>query len=291
MEAVWFEVDDVCLWPRVDRADRGFGVRPGVGLLGPLTPLEVVSVVERNGWILVRLSGVVSRGVMGETFDNEGGMMLLEAVTPYRAGLRLFEEVKPHAAAEAWRRAGELGHLQAMLCLGALLTLMGERERTEGIGWYGKAAEGGHSYGMCMLGRALIRGEGIVQDTQKGLEWLEKSAGLGQRWAMLELGWHFEGSGAFGAARVWFGRAAELGCADAMLALGQMHSMGHGVVMDRAEGFRWVRKAAELGFVPPMRVRGSVFESGGGVDADSVAAMNWYGKAAEAGCGLAVQAM
>ena len=80
-----------------------------------------------------------------------------------------------------------------------------------------------------------------------------------------------------------FGKAAELGHAEAQYLLGSMYSEGRGVTKDDAEAVRWYRKAAEQGIVHAQRHLGQMYAAARGVGKDFAAAAMWYRKAAEQG--------
>eukprot|EP00850_Spirogloea_muscicola_P020823 SM000228S07363 [mRNA] locus=s228:62161:65847:+ [translate_table: standard] len=72
------------------------------------------------------------------------------------------------------------------------------------------------------------------------------------------------------------GRAAELGSADAMLSLGEMHARGVGVPRDDAAAARWFRAAADKGHASAHNGLGWLHARGQGVDHNFTKAMEEF---------------
>jgi TPR repeat protein len=85
------------------------------------------------------------------------------------------------------------------------------------------------------------------------------------------------------AALRWFGKAADLGNADAMMGMSWIYGNGRGVPEDNAEAMRWRRMAADRGNTVAMTLIGSSYEKGEGVAKDYAEAMRWYKRAADLG--------
>ena len=77
--------------------------------------------------------------------------------------------------------------------------------------------------------------------------------------------------------------AAEQGHAEAMIQLGRMYQMGHGVPQDDVEAGVWHRRAAEQGDVLAQGSLGFMYSTGRGVPQDDAEAAAWYRRAAEQG--------
>jgi len=78
----------------------------------------------------------------------------------------------------------------------------------------------------------------------------------------------------------WYYRAAELGNAEAMNALGVAHATGWGVPVDPVASLRWFVHAAERGSIAAMSNLGKAYYHGVGVPADFVEAAKWFAAAA-----------
>jgi uncharacterized membrane protein YhaH (DUF805 family) len=78
-------------------------------------------------------------------------------------------------------------------------------------------------------------------------------------------------------------RAAEMGNADAQIALGLAYHEGLGVEKDSCEAARWWKKAAEQGDAKAQMVLGDCYWKGDGVEQDYSEAVRWYREAAEQG--------
>ena len=86
---------------------------------------------------------------------------------------------------------------------------------TEAVKWYRKAAEQGLADAQFSLGDCYPEGEGVTQNMTEAVK--------------------------------WFRKAAEQGLADAQFALGACYQSGTGVTQNKAEAKKWHQKAADQG--------------------------------------------
>ena len=119
-----------------------------------------------------------------------------------------------------------------------------------------------------------------VHEAQNDLARLQSDAAAGDPSAMYQLGLRFtQGKGVrkdYGAAVMWFHRAAAEGQADAMLQLGVLHEAeGRGVPTDNSKAALWYGKAARLGQGSAMFYLGTLYWGGRGVKQDLVEAYKW----------------
>jgi TPR repeat protein len=162
-----------------------------------------------------------------------------------------------------------------------------EKDMTEAVGWYRKAAEQGHSAAQCSLGVCYGKGQGVGQDMTEAVGWYRKAAEQGHTAAQCSLGFCYkygEGVGKDEAeVVVWFRKAAEQGDSTAQNELGVCYKKGRGVEKDEAGAVGWYRKAAEQGCSAAQCNLGTCYKYGKGVGKDEVGAVVWYRKAAEQG--------
>lgn len=90
-----------------------------------------------------------------------------------------------------------------------------QKDGTEAVKWWRKAAQSGKTDAQVLLGNAYLTGTGISKDQGEAVKWWRK--------------------------------AAESGNADGQALLGQAYYEGISVEKDKAEGISWLRKAAENG--------------------------------------------
>ena len=94
-------------------------------------------------------------------------------------------------------------------------------------------------------------GQGVPQSDERACAWWEKSAELGHKTAMHNLGsMYLDGKGVpqdFAKARGLFEQAAERGDVDAMVNLGVMYKRGQSVAQDFEKAHELYEQAAELG--------------------------------------------
>lgn len=118
---------------------------------------------------------------------------------------------------------------------------------------YQKAADLGYHLAFCHLGDLYLHGKGVEQNTEKGLEFCERSASKGSVPAMLRiadfnLALNTVSSNA--AALNWYSVAASYQSAPAQFGLGKMLLNGQGIGQDPLEAREWFEKAAAQGFQP-----------------------------------------
>ncbi len=157
-------------------------------------------------------------------------------------------------AADAYRRAAELGAIQAMTAYGNMLAEgVGVPEnRIEAHRWYLKAAESGDAEAQFLVGRDYEQGKGGVAKSTKD-------------------------------ALSWYRRAANGGNGDAMNNLAVMHVLGEGVAPDFAEALKWYRKAAGAGNGNAMFNLAALYDEGQGVQKAPQTAARWVMKSILAG--------
>lgn len=154
-----------------------------------------------------------------------------------------------------------------------------------------QSAEQGYSLAQTLIGMAYIKGEGVRNDTQEGVNWLLKAAKQDSKVAQFVLGMLFmNGAGGkpyLAESLEWLHKAAENNSEDAQKVLGQMYLHGDKVKADIDEAVKWFRKAAEHDDALSQYEVGLSYLSGKGSPHDYVEAVKWLRKAAEQGYALA----
>ena len=130
-----------------------------------------------------------------------------------------------------------------------------EKDYTEAVKWYRKAAEQGNDTAQCNLGVCYQYGQGVSKDLVEAVKWYRK--------------------------------AAEQGCDTAQCNLGVCYEYGQGVSKNLVEAVKWYRKAAEQGYDRAQHRLGRCYEYGLGMSTNYKEAVEWYKKAAEQGFSLA----
>ncbi|MBU3854885.1 MAG: SEL1-like repeat protein [Candidatus Paraprevotella stercoravium] len=126
-----------------------------------------------------------------------------------------------------------------------------EKNYSEAIKWFRKAAEQGNTAAQTGLGDMYHYGHGVTRNYKEAVKWYRK--------------------------------AAEQGYAEAQSMLGEMYGSGWGVTCDQQKSFQWYWKAAEQGYVHAQFCVGNKYFHGWGVTKDYQEAIKWYRKAAEQG--------
>lgn len=120
-------------------------------------------------------------------------------------------------AADAYRRAAELGNRHAQWRYGVMLDL-GEGVKADpiaAVGWIRSAADRGSSFALASMGVMYSHGRGVPQDHVKALAYYRQSAKLGNAHAFTEIG--------------------------------KVHAMGEGVPVDWIEASAWFLVASRHG--------------------------------------------
>ncbi|EGB11477.1 hypothetical protein AURANDRAFT_4677, partial [Aureococcus anophagefferens] len=190
-------------------------------------------------------------------------------------------------AAKIWKRAVELGDVEAMNNLGRLyengsgvkldkkkaerlyrtaadrgdavaqsnlaVLLDSEKQHEEAFRYYALAADQGYTRTEFNLGCCCRDGEGTEVDLGKARFWFERAAAKGHEAATRSLAnaYHLGRLGLVKsdkkAAKIWK-RAVELGNVDAMNCLGLLYENGSGVKLDKKKAMKLYRAAADQGF-------------------------------------------
>ena len=162
-----------------------------------------------------------------------------------------------------------------------------QKDYSEAVKWYRKAAEQGHAGAQNNLGLCYKNGQGVPQDYSEAVKWYRRATEQGHARAQNNLGVCYQkGEGVpqdYSEAVKWFRKVAEQGYAGAQYNLGVCYYNGKGVPLDYSEGVKWFRKAAEQGHAGAQKGLGLCYKNGRGVPKDYSEAVKWYHKSAEQG--------
>lgn len=201
-------------------------------------------------------------------------------------------------AVSYYRRAAELGHIEAQYHLGVAYEfgLGVEINYEKATYWYRKAAEQGDACGQYLLAVSIYKqSKGNEREYLKAAEWYQKAAEQGYVPAQSALSRMYEnGVGVkqdYEKAVFWSHEAcrltqqsAEQGDSDAQYRLGNMYTCGEpGLEKDVQTAVRWYKKAAALGHRDAQLHLGELYEKGKDVTQDYGEAIEWYEKAGAQG--------
>jgi len=137
------------------------------------------------------------------------------------------------------------------------------------------------------LGIRYLTGDGVEKDETQAVQWFQKAAGQENADAQYWLGrCYLTGVGVEKdptQAIQWFQKAADQENADAQFWLGLCYLTGEGVEKDESQAVRWFQKAAEQGHAEAQFNLGECYRNGVGIESDLTNATEWYRKAAEQG--------
>jgi len=146
-----------------------------------------------------------------------------------------------------------------------------------------RRADEGDGESQARLGFAYATGRGVDRDPTQALIWYEKAAESGHVAAQYNVADMCLARRDYDAALSWFSKAAASGDPDASFNIALLHQRGLGVARDDAEALRWFVLAAEAGSARAMYDVGLAYLQGRGVDSDPEAARTWMARAAGAG--------
>ncbi|MEA2111122.1 MAG: tetratricopeptide repeat protein [Campylobacterota bacterium] len=127
-----------------------------------------------------------------------------------------------------------------------------ERNYTQAIFWYQKAADQGHANAQVNLAYMYIKGYGVQQNYTTAVAWYQKAANQGSAIGEFNLGLQYrKGEGVEQSntqAVFWYQKAAEQGYANAQNNLAYMYRMGYGIEQNYTQAIFWYQKAADQGY-------------------------------------------
>ena len=220
---------------------------------------------------------------------HEEGDVQGQAEAQYTLGC-CYSDNKNYTEAVKWyRKAAEQGLARAQYELGiCYATNIGVKgDYPEAAKWYRKAAEQGDARAQNSLGFCYANGRGVEQDYTEAVKWYRKAAEQGYSMAQNNLGvCYANGQGVeqdYTEAVKWYRKVAEQGDATAQFNLGIHYDNGQGVEQDYTEAVKWYRKAPEQGDATAQLNLGSCYYNGEGVEQNYTEAVKWFRKAAEQG--------
>jgi TPR repeat protein len=164
-------------------------------------------------------------------------------------------------------RGAELGHAEAMNCLGVLYA-MGRgvpQDYVAAFAWYLRAAKHGAVSSASNIATAYVYGQGVPQSYSEAVKWLQPAAAQGDGAAQNKLGVLYnEGLGATkdpAKALALFQLSAGQGHSPAMANLGSMHANGRGAQRDDVRAYALISTALEIG-VPASARDASLYQLG-----------------------------
>ncbi len=197
----------------------------------------------------------------------------------------------PDGARAAWLDGANAGDVDLQFNLGLLHEsgLLDTVDLEQAVRWYRAAASRGLPAAQNRLAGMALRGLGMEQDTELGLDLLTKAAEAGYAPAQKNLAAAYE-NGSYvppseDMASLWYHRAALQGLAEAQYGLARLFLSGDG--SDAEQALYWYRAAAEAGLPEAENNLALMYERGEGVPEDLLAAVFWYRSAAEKGLAVA----
>ncbi|EGB11607.1 hypothetical protein AURANDRAFT_21497, partial [Aureococcus anophagefferens] len=163
-------------------------------------------------------------------------MVFLGELYKYGEGVKLDKK----KAERLFRTAADRGDADAQNNIGAFLH--SEEKFEEAVRYYALAADQGYTDAEHNLGCCYGTGAGTEVDLGKARFWFERAAAKGYEDAIENLA----RLDARKAAKI-YRRAAELGDVDAMVFLGEMYREGLGVKLDKKKAMKLYRTAADRG--------------------------------------------
>ena len=162
-----------------------------------------------------------------------------------------------------------------------------QKDYTNAMEWYLKAANQGHAQAQVMIGWYYKNGYAVEANTDKALDWYLKAAKQGYAQAQYLAGAVYNDRKDYTNAAKWYQKAADQDHASAQINLGALYNNGQGVAQDFKKAVEWYQKSAYQGNVYAQNNLGWMYEKGRGVPQDFVKAAEWYERAANKDFALA----
>ena len=217
----------------------------------------------------------------------------LSASEMFEQGWKYYNDRNYTEAVKWYRKAAEQGNSVAQNNLGVCYEI-GKgvaQSYTEAVKWYSKAAEQDYAIAQNNLGVCYEIGKGVAQSYTEAVKWYRKAAEQGNIDAQNNLGsCYLNGCGiaqSYTEAVKWYRKAAEHGSVEAQFNLGVCYETGKGVAQSYTEAVKWYRKAAEQGYAYAQTNLGSCYYYGHGITQSYTEAVKWFRKAAEQGNSVA----
>lgn len=151
-----------------------------------------------------------------------------------------------------------------------------DKDETQALQWYQKAAAQGEGGAMSKLGLLYEQGVGVAKDKAQAMGWYRKVAK--QEFDLIQSGQGMSVVGDVDSVT----DAATQGNPFAQTTLGVMYDRGErGVSKDEAEAVKWYRKSAEQGQINAQYFLGLMYLDGRGVAQDEAEALKWFQQGAE----------
>lgn len=156
------------------------------------------------------------------------------------------------------------------------------------------AAEKGHGFAQCMLGKCYLKGQGIDRDPKLATHWFNQAALQGIAEAEYELGMCYrDGNGVTSNLKTALDliqRASNKNYMDAQNVLGNAYFLGSkvgprglGLKQDYDKAFQLYKDAGERGHAKAQNNLGTCYNQGKGVRKDIGVAKEWWKKSADQG--------
>ncbi len=187
-------------------------------------------------------------------------------------------------AARTWyEKAAKLAETDAYMALGemALRSLAG-LSASDAMPWFASAAQLGRADAKRAIGEMYLKGQGIVPDRDKALDWLGQASDLGDVRAVRQLAdIHFQSNPV--RALSLYERAADYGDDDAAYIAAIMLAENTSVRPNEEKQAALLRQAAEAGNAAAQADYGLLVYQGAGTARSMSEAAQWFEKSAKAG--------
>jgi len=194
-------------------------------------------------------------------------------------------------AAEAFRQAGQQGHLEAQYAMGVMF-LRGKgvkQDHLQAVRWFTRAAEQDHAKAAYNLGLMRQYGVGVERNLSAASTWMALAAEGGHRKArksslLVTFGvgdWMDYDPKVMGVDAIL--REAQGGDKNAQYKMGAMLCEGDGIEQDKGKASYWFMQAAQQGLAEAQYQMSRMLFLGDGVEQDEEYALRLLWKAAEQG--------
>jgi len=193
-----------------------------------------------------------------------------------KLALQIKQEEQQRQKEEQMQNAAALGDSQAQFDWGDLLCK--KNDHKQGVAWFQKAAEQGHTEAQYELGSCYYNGLGFEKNNTQAIFWLKKATGQGHKEAE-KLALQIKQEEAQRQKEEQMRNAAVQGDSQAQFDWGDLLCKKN----DYEQGVSWFQKAAEQGHAEAQYKLGFSYYNGIGIKKDFDQTIYWAKKASEQG--------
>lgn len=195
-------------------------------------------------------------------------------------GVKYYNQQKPEAALEYFKRAAQKGNASAMFCIGKLYWA-GKgvpQDRKTAAKYFQDAADHGNVEAMVATAWLYYKGDVVGRNLSQAGKYYRMAAENGDDRSYYWLGSIRYEAGDYKEAMEFFKKAARVGDLPSMVRVGCLYRDGKGDERNFARAMEWFKRAADKGDADAMNNISMMYAIGEGVTKDPKIAEEWFKK-------------